>query len=74
MFDEGSAGGVVGPSAPGTNPWSSGCPLKPTVIDISPIATTERIEENLGMGGPGESFDEGGLPPIHGLVGGGEEA
>jgi hypothetical protein len=44
---------------PGTNPLSSGCPPKPAVMDMSPI---------VGL------FGEAGLPPIHGLVGGGEEA
>jgi len=43
-------------------------------VQISPIATVERIEEDLRVGGPGEPFGEDMLPPIHGLVGGGEEA
>jgi len=44
------------------------------VAQISPIATVKRIEEDLRVGGPDDPLGGGELPPIHGLVGGGEEA
>ena len=43
------------------------------VVQISPIATVKKIEEDLRVGGPGELLG-GGPPRIHGLTGGGEEA